>query len=140
MATLASECVPLKAPRELELPAMKHDNCAHECEADHLGVVRAAAAPMQTSSMVRLSMSQLCMTRKNASKEGCYTDRDKWLEAYRTGRHSRKHTRTHTNTHTHKHTHTHTHTPIQQTHIFHTHLSHISDLDHIKYGFGKLGT
>jgi len=96
---------------------MEHDDGAHKCEADHLGVLRAAAAPMQTSSMVRLSMSQLCMTRKNSSKEGCYTDRDKWLQAYRTGRHSRKHTRTHTNTHTHKHTHIHTHTQI------HTHTN-----------------
>jgi len=72
-------------PRRHECLATDLDDGAHKREADHCGSVLAAEENVQMNSMVRLSMRQLCMTRKNATKEGVHSDRDKWLEAYSTG-------------------------------------------------------
>jgi len=80
--TLASEPIPSEVPHRHECLATE----LYECKADHCGSALAAtAAPLQMNSTVRLSIEQLCMTRKNATKERVHSDRDKRLEACRTG-------------------------------------------------------
>ena len=76
--TLASEPIQTEVPQRHECLATE----LYECEADHCGSALAATvAPVQMNSMVRLSIQQLCMTRKNATKERVHSDRNKRLEA-----------------------------------------------------------